>query len=90
MTKATELTIRAQAAVKYPGWRVDFAGPATVVLTHIMGWRRVLNVRRRRKRCDGPWMRTAKWIVPAVILMGGMVVATWWIMALVMALGVRF
>ena len=33
---------------------------------------------------DGPIMRAAKWIVPAVILMGGMVVATGWIMALVM------
>lgn len=84
MTKATELTIRAQAAVKYPGWRVDFAGPATVVLTHIMGWQRVIEVRQRRKRCDGPWMQAARWIVPAVILMGGMVVATGWIMALVM------
>ena len=36
---------------------------------------------------DGPIMRAAKWIVPAVILMGGMVVATGWIMAL--AMGVR-
>lgn len=41
----------------------------------------------RRRRRDGPWMRAAKWIVPAVILMGGMVVATGWIMAL--AMGVR-
>lgn len=88
MTKVTELTIRAQAAIKYPGWRVDFAGPATVVLTHVMGRERIINVRRCRKRCDGPWMRAAKRIVPAVILMGGMVVATGWIM--MMALGVRF
>ena len=36
---------------------------------------------------DGPIMRAAKWIVPAVILMGGMVVATGWIMAV--AMGVR-
>ena len=40
-------------------------------------------------RCDDerdehPLMRAAKWIVPAVILMGGMVVATGWIMALAM------
>lgn len=88
MTKATELTIRAQAAVKYPGWRVDFAGPATVVLTHIMGWRRIIEVRRRRKRCDGLWMRTAKWIVPAVMWLLGMWMASMAVM--MMALGVRF
>lgn len=40
-------------------------------------------------RCDDEWdehplMTAAKWIVPAVILMGGMVVATGWIMAPVM------
>ena len=29
MTKVTELAIRARAAVQYPGWRVDFVGPAT-------------------------------------------------------------
>ena len=83
MTKVTELAIRTKAAVQYPGWRVDFVGPATIALTHVMGRERVIEVRHRKRR-DGPIMRAAKWIVPAVILMGGMVVATGWIMALVM------
>ena len=83
MTKVTELAIRTKAAVQYPGWRVDFVGPATIALTHVMGRERVIEVRHRRRR-DGPIMRAAKWIVPAVILMGGIVVATGWIMALVM------
>ena len=48
------------------------------------GHRRMVTFRQRRKRRDGPWTRAAKWIVPAVILMGGMAVATGWIMALVM------
>ena len=55
MTKVTELAIRARAAVRYPGWRVDFAGPATIVLTHAMGRERVIEVRHHRKRRDGPW-----------------------------------
>lgn len=84
MTKVTELAIRAKAAVQYPGWRVDFVGPATIALTHVMGRERVIEVKRRRRHRDGPIMRVAKWIVPAVILMGGMLVATGWIMALVM------
>ena len=84
MTKVTELAIRARAAVQYPGWRVDFVGPATAVMTNIMGHRRMVTFRQRRRRRDGPIMRAAKWIVPAVILMGGMVVATGWIMALAM------
>ena len=84
MTKVTELAIRARAAVQYPGWRVDFVGPATIALTHVMGRERVIEVKRRRRHRDGPIMRVAKWIVPAVILMGGMVVATGWIMALAM------
>lgn len=87
MTKVTELAIRAKVAVQYPGWRVDFVGPATAVMTNIMGHRRMVTFRRCRGRRDGPIMRAAKWIVPAVILMGGMVVATGWIMAL--AMGVR-
>ena len=87
MTKVTELAIRARAAVQYSGWRVDFVGPATAVMTNIMGHRRMVTFRQRRRRRDGPIMRAAKWIVPAVILMGGMVVATGWIMAL--AMGVR-
>ena len=87
MTKVTELAIRAKAAVQYPGWRVEFVGPATITLTHVMGRERVIEMRRRRRRRDGPIMRVAKWIVPAVILMGGMVAATGWIMAL--AMGVR-
>ena len=84
MRKVTELAIRAKAAVQYPGWRVDFVGPATAVMTNIMGHRRMVTFRQRRRRRDGPIMRAAKWIVPAVILMGGMVVATGWIMAPVM------
>ena len=87
MTKVTELAIRAKAAVQYPDWRVDFVGPATAVMTNIMGHRRMVTFRRRKRHRDGPIMRAAKWIVPAVILMGGMVVATGWIMAL--AMGVR-
>ena len=87
MTKVTELAIRTKAAVQYPGWRVDITGPGTAVLTNIMGHRRMVTFRHRRKRRDGPIMRAAKWIVPAVILMGGMVVATGWIMA--QAMGVR-
>ncbi len=82
-----EHRIRARAAVQYPGWRVDFVGPATAVMTNIMGHRRMVTFRQRRRRQDGPIMRAAKWIVPAVILMGGMVVATGWIMAL--SMGVR-
>ena len=84
MTRVTELAIRAKAAVQYPGWRVDITGPGTAVLTNIMGHRRMVTFRHRRRRRDGPLMRAAKWIVPAVILMGGMAVATGWIMALVM------
>lgn len=87
MRKVTELAIRTKAAVQYPGWRVDITGPGTAVLTNIMGHRRMVTFRHRRRRRDGPIMRAAKWIVPAVILMGGMAVATGWIMALVM--GVR-
>ena len=79
--------IRAKAAVQYPGWHVELVGPATIALTHVMGKQRVIEVRRCRRRRDGPIMRTTKRIVPAVILMGGMVVATGWIIALVM--GVR-
>ena len=82
MTKVTELAIRARAAVRYPGWRVDFAGPATIVLTHIMGRERVIEVRHCRKRRDGPIMRAAKWIVPAVIWLLGM----WMVAIVVMAL----
>ena len=44
MTKVTELAIRAEAAVQYPGWRVDFVGPATIALTHVMGRERVIEV----------------------------------------------
>ncbi len=87
MTKVTELAIRAKAAVQYPGWRVDFAGPATIVLTHVMGKRRVIEMRHRRRRRDGQWMRAAKWIVPAVIWLLGM-----WMVAIVVmatAMGVR-
>lgn len=87
MTKVTELAIRARAAVQYPGWRVDFVGPATIVLTHVMGRKRVIEVKRRKRRRDGPIMRAAKWIVPAVIWLLGMWMAAIVVMAL--AMGVR-
>lgn len=77
-----ELAIRAKAAIRYPGWRVDFAGPATVVLTHVMGKERIIEVRRRRNRHDGPWMRLAKRAVPMVIWGVGM----WMVSIVVMAL----
>ena len=64
MTKVTELAIRAKAAVQYPGCRVDFVGPATAVMTNIMGHRRMVTFRRCRRRRDGPIMMAAKWIVP--------------------------
>ena len=87
MTKVTELAIRARAAAQYPGWRVDFVGPVTIVLTHVMGRQRVIEVRRRRRRRDGPIMRAAKWIVPTVIWLLGM----WMVFIVVMAtaMGVR-
>ena len=83
MTKVTELAIRAKAAVQYPGCRVDFVA----VMTNIMGHRRMVTFRRRRRRRDGPIMRAAKWIVPAVIWLLGM-----WMVAIVvmaLAMGVR-
>ena len=82
-----EHRIRARAAVQYPGWSVDFVGPATIVLTHVMGRQRVIEVRRRRRRRDGPIMMAAKWIVPAVIWLLGM----WMVSTVVMAaaMGVR-
>ena len=84
MRKVTELAIRAKAAIRYPGWRVDFAGPATVVLTNMMGRRRMVTFRRRRSRYDGPWMRLAKQAVPMVIWMTGMWMAAMVVMALAM------
>ena len=82
-----EHRIRARAAVQYPGWRVDFLGPASIVLTHVMGRQRVIEVRRRRRRRDGPIMMAAKWIVPAVIWL----LVMWMVSIVVMALamGVR-
>ncbi|GAA6481441.1 hypothetical protein K250101E9_42040 [Enterocloster aldenensis] len=62
MTKVTELTIRAKAAIRYPGWRLDIVGPTTAVLTNVMNHRRIMEIRRRRNRHDGPWMRLARWI----------------------------
>lgn len=62
MTKVTELTIRVRAAVKYPGWRVDFAGPDTVVLTHVMGKERIIEIRRRRKLWSS-LVKAVKWAV---------------------------
>ena len=82
MTKVTELSIRAKAAIRYPGWRLDIVGPTTAVLTNVMGRRRTVTFRRRRKRCDGPWMWLAKWVVPMVIWMTGI----WMVSIVVMAL----
>ena len=82
-----EHRIRARAAAQYPGWRVDFVGPATVVMTNIMGHRCMVTFRRCRSRRDGPIMMAAKWIVPAVIWLLGM-----WMVAIVImavAMGVR-
>lgn len=87
MTKVTELAIRAKAAVLYPGWRVDFVGPATAVLTNMMGRRRMVTFRRRRKRRDGPWMRLAKRAVPMVIWGVGMWMVS--IVIMMMAMGVE-
>ena len=39
MTKVTELAIRAKVAVQYPGWRVDFVGPATITTNQVLGSR---------------------------------------------------
>ena len=81
MTNVTELAIRARAAVQYPGWRVDFVGPATAVMTYIMGHSRLVTFRRCRRRRDGPILMAAKWIVPAVIWLLGM----WMVSIVVMA-----
>ena len=68
-------------------WRVDFVGPATAVMTNIMGHRRMVTFRQRRRRRDGPIMMAAKWIVSAVIWLLGM----WMVSIVVMAaaMGVR-
>lgn len=65
-------------------WRLDITGPETAVLTSIMGMRRVVTFQRRHKWHDGPWMRAAKWIVPAVIWLLGMWMVAMVVMALVM------
>ena len=82
-----EHRIRARAAVQYPGWRVDFVGPATAVMTNIMGPPRMVPVRQRRSRRDGPNKMAAKRIVWAVIWLLGM----WMVSIVVMAaaMGVR-
>lgn len=82
MTKATDLAIRAKAAIRYPGWRLDIVGPTTAVMTNMMGRRRMVTFRRRRNRRDGPWMRLAKRAVPMVMWMTGM----WMVSIVVMAL----
>ena len=87
MTKVTELAIRAEAAVQYPGWRVDFVGPATIALTHVMGRERVIEVRHRRRRDEHPLMTAARWIIIATFWMFGMVVAATVVMAA--AMGVK-
>lgn len=87
MTKATELAIRAKAAIRYPGWRLDIVGPTTVVLTNVMNHRRIMEIRRRRNRHDGPWMRLAKRAVPMVIWMTGMWMVS--IVVIALAMGVE-
>ena len=84
MTKVTELAIRAKAAVQYPGWRVDFVGPATAVMTNIMGHRRMVTFRRCRRRREGPMMWAAKWIVRSVIWLLGMWMGSIVVMAVAM------
>ncbi|MCD7994360.1 MAG: hypothetical protein LUK37_22285 [Clostridia bacterium] len=83
----TEHHIRAKVTVQYPDWRVDIAGPGTAVMTSIMGRRRLLTFRQRRRRRDGPIMRAAKRIVPAVIWLLGMWMAA--IVVMLLAMGVR-
>lgn len=87
MTKTTELAIRARAAIRYPGWRLDIVGPTTAVLTNMMGRRRMVTFRRRRNRRDGPWMRLAKRAVPMVIWGVGMWMVS--IVVMMMAMGVE-
>lgn len=85
MTKVTELTIRAKAAIRYPGWRLDIVGPTTAVLTDMMGRRRMVTFRRRRSRYDGPWMRLARWIANFLRRCARQIVdATEWIVVSVM------
>lgn len=87
MNKTTELAIRAKAAIRYPGWRLDIVGPTTVVLTNVMNHRRIMEIRRRRNRHDGPWMRLAKRAVPMVIWMTGMWMVS--IVVIALAMGVE-
>ena len=85
MTKVTELTIRAKAAIRYPGWRLDIVGPTTAVLTDMMGRRRMVTFRQRRNRRDGPWMRLARWIISRLRRIAKQIVdATEWIVVSVM------
>lgn len=85
MTKVTELAIRAKAAIRYPGWRLDIVGPTTAVLTNMMGRRRMVTFRRRRSRYDGPWMRLARWIISRIRRIAKQIVdATEWIVVSVM------
>ena len=80
MTKTTELAIRAKAAIRYPGWRLDIVGPTTMVLTNVMNHRRIMEIRRRRNRHDGPWMRLARWIISRLRRIAKQIVdATEWI-----------
>lgn len=80
MTKTTELAIRAKAAIRYPGWRLDIVGPTTAVMTNMMGRRRMVTFRRRRNRRDGPWMRLVRWIISRLRRIAKQIVdATEWI-----------
>ena len=85
MTKTTKLAIRAEAAIRYPGWRLDIVGPTTAVLTSMMGRRRMVTFRRRRSRYDGPWMRLVRWIISRLRRIAKQIVdATEWIVVSVM------
>ena len=85
MTKTTELAIRAKAAIRYPGWRLDIVGPTTAVMTNMMGRRRMVTFRRRRNRRDGPWMRLVRWIISRLRRIAKQIVdATEWIVVSVM------
>lgn len=77
--------IRAKAAIRYPGWRLDIVGPTTAVLTNMMGRRRMVTFRRRRSRYDGPWMRLVRWIISRLRRIAKQIVdATEWIVVSVM------
>ena len=89
MRKVTELAIRAKAAIRYPGWRLDIVGPTTAVLTNMMGRRRMVTFRRRRNRRDGPWMRLVRWILKRLRRLYWQIIdaVTWIVPAVIWLLG---